>query len=253
MDTEIRNLHAIEQLNQRGGRTLSIVDLILAGTLGVEMAAVAMRAIRLGASIVTAAGPGGAGKPTLLGALLDLLPPGEPIRPVDRRSVLAEPRTRPDTEPACYLVHEIGQGAYYGYLWGPAVGEYFALARGRRRIATTLHADSIEEIEQILCSPPLDVARDDFGRVGLVLVMHVEWLERGLPRRRVLEMHESDGQGGHRLLYRLDSAGEGFDRIAPPRDPGGLALYVEWLERLLADEVVELTDVRRRLLEFYAD
>jgi len=38
-DIERHNHQQIEQLNQRGGRTLSIVDLIQAGTISVEMAA----------------------------------------------------------------------------------------------------------------------------------------------------------------------------------------------------------------------
>ena len=45
MDIEQLNLRQIEQLNQRGGRMLSIVDLIQAGTISVEMAAYTMRAM----------------------------------------------------------------------------------------------------------------------------------------------------------------------------------------------------------------
>ena len=70
MDIERRNRQQIEQLNQRGGRTLSIVDLIQAGTLSVEMAACAMRAMHQGASLLTGARPGGAGKTTLMAAIL---------------------------------------------------------------------------------------------------------------------------------------------------------------------------------------
>ena len=49
MDSERHNHQQIEQLKQRGGRTLSIVDLIQAGTLSVEMAAYTMRAMHQGA------------------------------------------------------------------------------------------------------------------------------------------------------------------------------------------------------------
>jgi hypothetical protein len=45
MDIERHNRRQIEQLNQRGGRMLSIVDLIRAGTISVEMVAYAMRAM----------------------------------------------------------------------------------------------------------------------------------------------------------------------------------------------------------------
>jgi type IV secretory pathway ATPase VirB11/archaellum biosynthesis ATPase len=75
MDLEQHNHRQIEQLNQRGGRMLSIVDLIQAGTIRVQMAAYAMRAMAEGASLLTAAGPGGAGKTTLMAALLNFLPP----------------------------------------------------------------------------------------------------------------------------------------------------------------------------------
>ena len=84
MDTERHNILQIEQLNQRGGRTLSIVDLIGAGTIDTEMAASACRAMDNGASILTGARPGGAGKTTLMAALLGFLPPDVPITTVDR-------------------------------------------------------------------------------------------------------------------------------------------------------------------------
>ena len=64
MDIEIHNDRQIEHLNQRGGRTLSIVDLVRAGTISVEMSAYAMRAIQQGASLLTGARPGGAGRRT---------------------------------------------------------------------------------------------------------------------------------------------------------------------------------------------
>jgi len=90
MDVETHNRRQIEQLNQRGGRMLSIVDLILAGTISVEMSAYAMRAIHRGASLLTGARPGGAGKTTLMAALLSFLPPGVPIVTVDRSRVIAD-------------------------------------------------------------------------------------------------------------------------------------------------------------------
>ena len=74
MDIERHNHQQIEQLNQRGGRTLSIVDLIQAGTLSVDMAACAMRAMHQGASLLTGARPGGAGKTTLMAAISVVLP-----------------------------------------------------------------------------------------------------------------------------------------------------------------------------------
>ena len=173
MDIERHNQRQIDQLNQRGGRMLSIVDLIQAGTISVEMAAYAMRAMHEGASLLTAARPGGAGKTTLMAALLSLLPPGVPIGHGGRPPRDPRRAGQPAAEPACYLAHEIGSGDWYGYIWGRDVADFFSLIEGQRRIASCLHADTLEELTGILCSPPLRVARETLGRVGLILFMHV--------------------------------------------------------------------------------
>ena len=63
---------------------------------------------------------------------------------------IAEATNRQGDEPECYLVHEIGDGHWYGYLWGPAVAQYVSLVGGPRRIASCLHADTLSELTQIL-------------------------------------------------------------------------------------------------------
>ena len=108
MDVERHNWRQIEMLNQRGGRTLSIVDLIRAGTISAEMAAYAMRAMHRGASLLTGARPSGAGKTSLMAALLGFLPPETPVATVDSAEVVAVGLAQPADMPVCYLVHEIG-------------------------------------------------------------------------------------------------------------------------------------------------
>lgn len=61
-DLERRNQVAIGALNQRGGRMLSLVDLLEAGTVGLDMAAEMACLAAGGGSFLTAAGPGGVGK-----------------------------------------------------------------------------------------------------------------------------------------------------------------------------------------------
>ncbi|MFH1267028.1 MAG: hypothetical protein ABIK89_14980, partial [Planctomycetota bacterium] len=193
MDVETRNHQQIEQLNQRGGRTLSIVDLIRAGTISVEMSAYALRAMLDGASLLTGARPGGAGKTTLMAALLNFLPPEVPIVTVDEARVIDDSLARDPNEPACYLAHEIGSGHWYGYLWGRDVARFLSLVDHSRRIASCLHADTLDELTGILCSPPLTATRQSFGRVGLVLFMHVGG-SAGRTRRRVATFYEADGR-----------------------------------------------------------
>jgi hypothetical protein len=58
---------------------LSIVDLIEAGTMSREVAAYSLAAIGAGASFMVGALPGGAGKTTVMGALLNFVPLGVPL------------------------------------------------------------------------------------------------------------------------------------------------------------------------------
>ena len=112
-----------------------------------------IRAMEQGASLLTGARPGGAGKTTLMAAILHLLPPGVRIGPVEG------PQTTPNNGPltpgpspgagegraaVLLLVHEIGDGHWYGYLWGKAVAQYVSLIGPGRRIASCLHADTLK-------------------------------------------------------------------------------------------------------------
>lgn len=122
------------------------MDLIQAGTLSIEMAAYAMRAMHAGASLLTGARPGGAGKTTLMAAILNFLPPDVPLVTVDGPHVIREGQKRPAAEPACYLAHEIGSGNWYGYIWGRHVADFFSLIDGNRRVASCLRADTLDEV-----------------------------------------------------------------------------------------------------------
>jgi hypothetical protein len=251
MDIERHNRQQIERLNQRGGRALSIVDLIRAGTISMEMAACAMRAMHQGASLLTAAGPGGAGKTTLMAAILDFLPLGVPLVTVDNPRAIRDALRRPQPEPACYLAHEIGSGDWYGYIWGRDVADFFSLSGGPRRIASCLHADTLEELTGILCSAPLRVASEALGRVGLILFMHVARVASGY-RRRVASFWEADGRGGHRQLYQWDAASDSFTQVGELRQADDLGGYAEFVQRLVNSGHVETEAIRREVVEFYA-
>ena len=250
MDVETHNDRQIDGLNQRGGRTLSIVDLIRAGTISVEMSAYAMRAMREGASLLTGARPGGAGKTTLMAALLNFLPPGAPIVTVDGPQVIAAGLARPPAEPCCYLAHEIGSGHWYGYIWGPDVARFLSLIEGPRRIASCLHADTLEELTDIVCSPPLEATGESLGRVGLMLFMHVGG-RMGRVRRRVATLYEADGNGRHQLLFHWRAESDTFEPVADLRGPRSLKPYCDFIRRLVEEGEADTRAVRRKVVEFY--
>ena len=68
------HVRAINDCNQRGGRMLSLVDLLDAGSVDLPLAAYLAAAMRGGASLLVGARPGGAGKTAVMCALLNWIP-----------------------------------------------------------------------------------------------------------------------------------------------------------------------------------
>ena len=238
-DFERANRRAIDLLNQRGGRMLSLVDLLDAGTVSMAMAAEMTQVAAEGGSFLTAAGPGGVGKTTLMGAMLAVLPPGTEIVTIEGPETI-DRATRAE-HPQCLVVHEIGAGSYYGYLWGRAVGRYFEIGTGPgRRLASNLHAETYEEVVAQLTGLPLGVAREALGRVSLLAFMAAE---RG--RRRVTAVWRADGRGGHRPAWQW-RPDDTFERTGPA-DPGA-GRYEDFLARAQADGVRRIEDLRDRAL-----
>ena len=252
-DLETRNRQAIDALNQRGGRMLSLVDLLAAGTVGLDMAAEMACVVACGGSFLTAAGPGGVGKTTLMGALLGFLAPGTEIVPIEGPETLD--RLAAPGRPQCLVVHEIGAGPYYGYLWGGAVARYFASAAAPgRSLASNLHAETYEEAAEQLAGPPLGVAREDLARVDLVAFM-----ARVGGRRRVKEVWRAAPGGRHVRAWRWVAGGDRFERVGDgpaAEGPGAGGASAEpaigrtrdFLDRALRDGCSRMEDVRQRAL-----
>ena len=258
------NLRQIEALNQRGGRTLSVVDLIDANTLDIDLAAYMLCCVANGASFLTAANPGGAGKSTVLAALLSFLPPGTRIVTTSSPDVIDDQLAKPCDEPTCVLAHEIGSGHWFGYIWGEDVRRFFQLIGGPRRIACCQHADTLEELSSILLAPPMSLSEDDLAKLDLAVFVHVDRGLRGV-RRRVAAVHEATDEG-HVRLYQWQPKGDRFERLAESRLlprlaagqgkrvdalPAELARATDLIGTLVSEDVRMLEDVRERVLEYY--
>ena len=73
------------------------------------------------------ANPGGAGKTTVMGALLNFVPAEVALCPATPQAMAAG---REAKDRRCYICHEISPSSvYYCYLWGAALREYFCLFR----------------------------------------------------------------------------------------------------------------------------
>lgn len=133
-------LHIVKRSNQRGGRMLSVIDLIAADTLTREQVCWLLGRIYRGASWLVGAKPGGAGKTTIMSALLAMLPRDTTIH-------LTNPGAGWNKAGAedCVVAYEISPGSYDAYIWGRDVARMAELGINGCRIVSNLHADTLRE------------------------------------------------------------------------------------------------------------
>ncbi len=192
----------------------SIVELIRAGTLDAELAATLWLLIEGRVPIIVAAQDRQVGKSTLLGALLEFLPPG--IRTVElggsmetfdwlpqaselgwQRSSGATPAVvageserpggaagpiRPDD--TVLLVPELSDHLP-SYTWGEEARIAIRAASIGYGLAATIHADSLDEVFETLHRPPVAVNDDELSRLGVVVILRR--VDDGL--RRIVAAH----------------------------------------------------------------
>ena len=169
----------------------SIVELVRAGTLDAELAAMLWVLIEGRVPIVVAAAEPGTGKTTLLAALLDFLPPG--IRtvelegatetfdwlpqatelgwhrdPTHRIDAPTGPPIRPDD--TVLLVPELSDHLP-SYTWGEEARIAVRAATIGYGLAATIHADSLDEVFDALRRPPVELGDDELSRLGIVVVL----------------------------------------------------------------------------------
>jgi hypothetical protein len=192
---------------------LSVFDLLRAGTLDLELAGYLMARLTQGSSFMVGARPGGAGKTTVMCALLNLLPADVTLAAATPEA-MCEPLMTRETERLCLVCHEIGPGPYYAYLWGESLRCYCRLANDDRvLLATNLHADDIDDARQQVCADN-GVPESQFSAFEILIFLRVEGRPWD-PQRRIVGVYDTCGENRHRLIY---DAG----RI-PALDPAGLS------------------------------
>ena len=214
-----RHLREIRSCNQRGGRMLSIVDLVRAGTVGLPLAAWLLREISSGRSFVVGARPGGAGKTTVMCALLNVIPAAARLVATDSSARAL------DAHPGDWLLcHEIGEGPHYAYLWGEAVAGMFRAPRRGVPFATNLHADALDEARAALVGS-CGVEEADFER-ALYLFLRIEGRSR-----------------------RVAGVREGWREVTVS-EKGAPAAERRFLRALVEEGVPEMEHVRGRVVGF---
>jgi len=214
----------------------SVVDLVAAGILDVELAALLWLLVEARLPLLVA-GPRGAGRSTLLGVLTDFLPAGTRRRTVGGADEAfawlpgavelgwpgggAAPADRPERAgpAATYLLcpelaPDVPDGA-----WGLRARVLVRALQLGYGLGTTIEALSLAEVFARLAPPPVELSVDELRRLSVVLVLRAD--DAG--RRRVAAAHylrplERDGAGHVQrrppaVLATWDPARETFDHF----------------------------------------
>lgn len=243
---------------------MSIVELIAAGSMTPQLAALLWVMLERGSSIIVSSMPRNAGKTTTLTALLSFLPE-------DTRAYFSggqdEAFDVPPPEPgvATYLlVNELSDHLPI-YTWGEAALRAFALLDGGYALAATMHADdaaqTIAQLERGLGATPrqlaagLDIVLSLRARVaGSAVERHVSEIAVVLAAGEgyAIDVLGARGPAGDTLSLREDAvavvAGKlGLPVAAVRRE---LAARVALIESLLARGITEQDDVEAALRAF---
>lgn len=194
-DDVVLHCNEINNCNQRGGRMLSVFDLLEKETLDLELAGFAFYWISQGASFLVGANPGGAGKTTVMGALLNFVPPDVRLVPATEQEI-TRGLNQKTNQKYVYICHEIGAGHWFAYLWGSALRSYFQLLDLGHILATNLHADDIDEAYNQICLENR-VPENYFQRINLMFYLRVL---RGY-QRKIEKVYFSTCDKKHQLVY----------------------------------------------------
>ena len=172
-------------------RQLSIAQIIALGSVDTRTAALAWLMLEHGASL-TVAGPTdpqpGIGKTTTLNALLQFLPEGTALAYMSGMYEDFAFTQLPDIDPAhtYALCNEVSDHLPI-YMWGRVARRYLTLPARDYHIATSVHADTIDDVIHMY-QHDLRVHAEDVRRLGLVI--NIGLVGRVYPlRRRWLTVH----------------------------------------------------------------
>jgi len=241
-----QHVQALNACNQRGGRMLSLVDLVEAGSVDIHLAAYLAAMMQQGVSLLVGANPGGAGKTAVMCACLNFVPDNMVIQVLDSTVDMVQTNRDEGVEKICYLAHEIGAGSYYAYVWGQQARHFFARTRIGYTIASNLHADTIEQTYDQLCRQN-GIPRSLVDAVTLKIFLRMKRTKGGL-HRWLSHVYENDGVEDN-LIWRGNADGS-FMRILESRyvGPSLEGTMEHFLSACQRRQIRRIEDVRRILL-----
>ncbi len=245
---------------------LSITQILGARTLTPRIVAILWLAMERGSSIILAADPPGAGKTTILTALLAFARPDASVYFTRGwGETFGLPPRRPDDPPVHLMINEISDHLPV-YSWGPYVRKAFDLAAEGYSLASTMHADTVEGVIEQL-TEECDVPERLIGHLAFVIPMFVG-VSGGQRIRRVSEVAVLEPLGpsyDRHTIARWQRDTDTYDVLITPAqiDAAARRLGMEheeflhdlhrreqFIERLLQENVTAMEDVQERIFAF---
>jgi hypothetical protein len=183
-----RDPYERKQKNFKSRQSLSIAQIIALQTVDTETVALIWLMLEQGACL-TVAGPTepkpGAGKTTALHALLQFLPEGIAVAYMSGMFETFAFTRLPDVDPAnTYALCSEISDHISTYMWGDVARRYLMLPAQGYHIATSVHADSIDDVLH-LYQHDLHLRIEDIRRLGLVVNIGLVEGQYSLSRRWV--------------------------------------------------------------------
>jgi hypothetical protein len=247
-------------------QALSITQIMRAGTFPPRIGALLWLVLERGRSVVLAADPPGAGKTTILTALLAFAKPEASVYFTQGwGETFRLPPQSPDDAPLYILINEISDHLPV-YSWGPYVQRTFELAADGYSFASTMHADTVDGVIEQL-RDECDVTERLLGHLAFVIPIFVGH-SNGARIRRISEIAVLEPLGpsyDRHSIARWEPAGDRYDLLGTPAQINAaarrlgmeddelvaeLARRERFLEELLRDNVLSMDDVQLRVLRF---
>ncbi len=161
----------------------SITQLIQAGTLDSSVGAFLWAMLARRASVIVAAGPRLIGKSTTLHALTSFLPKDTQVVSAIGQHETFDFVNGSYPSKTYILVSEISDHTPR-YLSGPGVDRLFQLLESGYRMGATLHADSPEEVIQVIKNYSIDIPGSLIAKgIDLIITLYAEETRSGIKRR----------------------------------------------------------------------
>lgn len=247
-------------------QALSITQILQAGTMPPRVAAMLWLGLERGLSIVLAADPPGAGKTTILTALLVFTKPEASVYFTQGwGETFRLPEHGPGDPPVFLMINEISDHLPV-YSWGPYVQRAFELMAEGYSLASTMHAETVEGvIEQLI--EECDVDPRHIGHLAFVVTLFVGARD-GRRFRRVREVGVleplGDGYDRHSVV-RWHPDTDTHEMLTTPAEIDACARRLgmeddeflnelhrreQFIEELLQEGVTGMEDVQTRVLNF---